>query len=99
MNRIDLGQTIGILANLDVIAGIVFLAIEIQQNTESLTESRNLDFAQAEHALSSIENVRWAGSARSQHVHSLNVLDRSGARGSLGGAGSHERTVLRRFLK
>ena len=32
----DLGQTIGILANIGVIAGIAFLAIEIQQNNQLL---------------------------------------------------------------
>lgn len=36
MKKIDLGQSIGLLANLGVIAGIAFLAIEIQQNTRSL---------------------------------------------------------------
>jgi hypothetical protein len=36
MKKIDLGQTITILANIGVVAGIVFLAIEIQQNTRSL---------------------------------------------------------------
>ena len=36
MKRIDLGQTIQILANVGVVAGIVILAIEIQQNTRSL---------------------------------------------------------------
>jgi hypothetical protein len=36
MKRIDLGQAIAILANLGVIAGIVFLAIELQQNNELL---------------------------------------------------------------
>ena len=30
--KIDLGQTIGILANIGVIAGIVFLAVELRQN-------------------------------------------------------------------
>jgi hypothetical protein len=34
LKKIDLRQTIGILANLGVIAGIVFLVIEIQQNNE-----------------------------------------------------------------
>jgi hypothetical protein len=34
MKKIDVGQTIGILANLGVIAGIAFLAIEIGQNNE-----------------------------------------------------------------
>ena len=36
MKKIDLGQTISTLANIGVIAGIVFLAIEIQQNSEAL---------------------------------------------------------------
>jgi hypothetical protein len=33
MRKIDLGQTITILANIGVIAGIVFLALELRQNT------------------------------------------------------------------
>jgi hypothetical protein len=37
MKKIDLGQTIGILANLGVIAGIVFLALEIRQNNTLMT--------------------------------------------------------------
>lgn len=36
MKKIDLGQTISILANIGVIAGILFLAIELQQNNELL---------------------------------------------------------------
>lgn len=36
MKKIDLGQTIGILANIGVIAGIVFLGIELHQNNELL---------------------------------------------------------------
>jgi len=35
LKKIDLGQTITILANVGVIAGIIFLGIEIQQNTVS----------------------------------------------------------------
>lgn len=34
MKRIDLGQSIAILANIGVIAGIAFLAIELQQNND-----------------------------------------------------------------
>jgi len=34
MKKIDLGQTITILANLGVIAGIVFLGVELRQNNE-----------------------------------------------------------------
>ena len=36
MKKVDLVQTIGVLANVGVIAGIVFLAIELQQNTTLL---------------------------------------------------------------
>jgi hypothetical protein len=36
MKKIDLGQTITILANLGVIGGIVFLAFEIRQNTAQM---------------------------------------------------------------
>jgi len=36
MKKIDLGQTITILANLGIIAGIAFLAIEVQQNNDQL---------------------------------------------------------------
>ena len=37
MKKIDLGQTIRILANVGVIAGIVFLVIELNQNTQQMT--------------------------------------------------------------
>ena len=37
MKKIDLGQTITILANVGVIVGIVFLVVEIRQNTQQLT--------------------------------------------------------------
>jgi hypothetical protein len=43
MKTIDLGRTIAILANLGVIAGIVFLAIEVQQNSEALGVQARLD--------------------------------------------------------
>lgn len=36
MKRFEFGQTLGILANAGVIAGIVFLAIELQQNNEMM---------------------------------------------------------------
>ncbi len=34
MKKLDLGQSVGILANIGVIAGIVFLAVELRQNNE-----------------------------------------------------------------
>ena len=36
MQKIDIGQTVSILANVGVIAGIVFLGIELQQNNDQL---------------------------------------------------------------
>ena len=42
MKKLDFGQTITLLANLGVIAGIVFLAIEISQNQVSLDEQNVL---------------------------------------------------------
>jgi hypothetical protein len=36
MNKINLGQTITILANLGVIAGIVFVVFELRQNTRAV---------------------------------------------------------------
>jgi len=51
MKKIDVGQTITILANVGVIAGIFFLAFEVSQNTDALyAESRQstLIAAQAE---------------------------------------------------
>jgi hypothetical protein len=34
LNKLDLGQAVSILANIGVIAGIVFLAVELRQNNE-----------------------------------------------------------------
>jgi hypothetical protein len=34
MNKIDLGQTLGVLANLAVVAGIVFLAVQIREERD-----------------------------------------------------------------
>ena len=44
--KFDLGRTIGVLANLGVIAGIVFLGLELRQNNEFLSaEARASRFA------------------------------------------------------
>ena len=42
MKKIEFGQTVGILANTGVIAGIVFLAVEISQNQGALEEQNML---------------------------------------------------------
>ena len=51
MTKIDLGQTIGILANVGVIAGIVFLGFELRQNNSLLA-------AQASYTQFSVERER-----------------------------------------
>ena len=49
LKKIDLGQTITILANIGVIAGIVFLGFELRQNNLYLeTEARNSLFENRE---------------------------------------------------
>ena len=45
MKKINLGQLIGILANLGVIAGIVFLAFELEQSAvQQPRPHRDVDF-------------------------------------------------------
>ena len=43
MKKIDLGQTISVFANIGVIVGIVFLAVEISQNNEALKTQARLE--------------------------------------------------------
>ncbi len=45
MKKIDLGQTITILANIGVIAGIVFLGIELRQNNELLVVQAEMEMS------------------------------------------------------
>jgi hypothetical protein len=56
MKKFDLGQTIGILANLGVLAGIIFLGVELRQNTVavqlSATESYVAEMNEADYFLS-----------------------------------------------
>ena len=47
MKKIDLGQIVGILANIGVITGIVFLAIEINQNNDLLRADARRDQLEA----------------------------------------------------
>ena len=45
MKKIDLAQLVGILANIGVIVGIIFLTVEISQNNEQLaSQTRNTIF-------------------------------------------------------
>ncbi len=55
MKKIDLGLTISILANVGVIAGIVFLALELQQNTSLLAAQARWEQLDARTAAGSVE--------------------------------------------
>ena len=46
MKKIDLGQSITILANIGVIAGIVFLAVELRQNNRVLSAQAQFNILQ-----------------------------------------------------
>jgi len=46
MKKIDLGQTISIVANIGVIAGIVFLAVELRQNNQMMLSQTRSDISQ-----------------------------------------------------
>ncbi len=47
MKKIDLGQTITILANVGVIAGIVFLGVELRQNNELMAADARFNLLSA----------------------------------------------------
>jgi hypothetical protein len=53
MKKIDLNQGVNTLANLGVIAGIVFLALEINQNSEMMRAQTRNEVANA------LTNCRW----------------------------------------
>lgn len=46
MKRIDLGQTIGILANLGVLVGILLLVYELAQNREMIRSQTRQSIAE-----------------------------------------------------
>jgi len=46
MKKFDFGQTVSLLANLGVIAGIVFLAVELQQNNRLLSAEAQFNYLQ-----------------------------------------------------
>jgi len=59
MRKIDLAQTLATLANFGVIAGIIFLAVELRQNQTSLDEANVLNRADsATEALQYFNEVR-----------------------------------------
>jgi hypothetical protein len=70
MKKIDVGQTITIVANLGVIAGIVFLGIEIRQNNELMA-------AEARFNRLSVVTDAWRFSA--EHGDLIAIRERANA--------------------
>ena len=71
MKKVDLRQTIGILANVGVIAGIVFLGLELRQNNELIA-------AEAEFNRLSLVTDSYGVVAESSELPALFVKDRNG---------------------
>ncbi len=71
MKKIDLGQTIGIVANIGVIAGILFLAVELRQNN-------NLMIDEAERARAESRRQSWALLADNGELAAIMIKERDG---------------------
>ena len=71
MKKIDLGRTINTLANLGVIAGIVFLAVELNQNNQLLE-------LEAKATLSEYLQNGWDRIASDPELVDLFIKDRNG---------------------
>ncbi len=57
MKRLDFAQTVGLLANLGVIAGIVFLGVELNQNNDFLAAQARYNLrVQRTHALAAADS-------------------------------------------
>jgi len=71
LKKIDLGQTIGIVANIGVIAGILFLAVELRQNN-------NLMIDEAERARAESRRQHWVLIAENAELAAMMVKERNG---------------------
>ena len=79
MKADELNRWLTLIANISVVAGIVFLAVEIRQNTESQQESLRLARATAyqERAFAAVS--RWASNASSPElIAAIVVFDNAG---------------------
>jgi len=83
MKNIDLGQAIQIFANVGIIAGLAFLAVEIAQNNEALNESRNLAIAQAAQDRESALDESFRSLANSEYLPAIFVKYREQGKAGL----------------
>ena len=73
MKKLDFGHTIGVLANIGVVAGIVFLGFELRQNNELMA-------AEARRGQLSVAMDIWGQIADNPDLIALLVKDRNGER-------------------
>ena len=73
MKKPDLGQTIGVLANVGVVAGIIFLGFELQQNNELMA-------SEARRGQLSIQMEGWGAVVGNPDIIPLFLKDRNGER-------------------
>jgi hypothetical protein len=71
MKKSDLGQIITILANVGVIAGILFLAVELRQNNNLMSD-------EAERARAESRRESWALLADNSELAAIMVRERAG---------------------
>ena len=71
MKKLELQQLISILANIGVIAGIVFLGLEIQQNNELMTSEVRATYA-------SMEQTGWSFIIENPQLVDALIKDRNG---------------------
>jgi hypothetical protein len=79
MKQIDLGQSITILASLGVIAGIVFLGLELRQNNELMEAEARFNRLSLSREASNIQFIKRRGSFSEEFVRSaISVALKSG---------------------
>jgi hypothetical protein len=71
MKKIDAGELISIIANIGVIAGIVFLALELRQNNELIA-------AEARATYASMDQTGWSFIIENPDLADLLIKDRNG---------------------
>ncbi len=76
MKKIDLGQTIGVLANIGVIIGILLLVYELSQNRQMMKAQTRNEIAQSTYELLtlSIDNLSFQSTMRRGRAVSVRAI-------------------------
>ena len=76
MKKIDLGQTIGVLANIGVLIGILLLVYELSQNRQMMKAQTRNEIAQSTYELLtlSIDNLSFQSTMRRGRAVSVRAI-------------------------